>query len=325
MLKTIYKITFLFTLLTTFDWFVIPFLTKISYSLIKNTPYCYEKADILAIGDSHLERAIYPDHNSSLKIMNYAKPGNYQAVVYATYNDYIKNIGSPPKVLLLSAQAWMFKENSKIENYFHLSDKSYGKEYIAKLFSLKASWERFRNLLTTNFVGANKYLESSLLKLFNNEQSLCVHPHQYSFEKNNRMAKSIVKDKKPKSYHTLNYVNDGYHINEHLNIQNIIYFKKLLNLLEKDNVLTIFVEAPEFIGSSETFLGKDIFYSELEELISNRKKVIIWRNSEFSINPENKNHFYDGGWGITHSHLTPQSARLFTAELVEKITKLGIE
>ncbi|NIM16389.1 MAG: hypothetical protein GTO45_30720, partial [Candidatus Aminicenantes bacterium] len=101
-----------------------------------------------------------------------------------------------------------------------------------------------------------------------------------------------------------------------------IYFTKLLEEWEKDDVQVILVFLPDYIGSYESNHQMDVFKKEIQQLTAPYQNVFIYdynRPDKFPLS--NPKYFLDGGHGKSNSHLSKTGARVFNRMLLKEIKK----
>jgi hypothetical protein len=101
-----------------------------------------------------------------------------------------------------------------------------------------------------------------------------------------------------------------------------LYFKKLLDELERDHVTVILVALPDYFGSFKTNLQRHDFALHLRQLTQEYENLFFYnynRPRKFPLS--NTEYFNDGGYGETNSHLSQKGAKVFNKLLIKDIKK----
>jgi len=99
-----------------------------------------------------------------------------------------------------------------------------------------------------------------------------------------------------------------------------LYLQGLLDALGRDGVPTFMVFIPEYIGSYETNFEQRRFKDDIRRLASSYPKVhVLDFDTPEKFDLMNLELFWDGGWGVTNSHLNDEGMRLFSRQLAAAI------
>jgi len=102
-----------------------------------------------------------------------------------------------------------------------------------------------------------------------------------------------------------------------------IYFTKLLDELNSDNVKVVLVVIPDYIGTYKTNFSHKIFRRHVRRLEDKYKNIkIINYNIPGRFNLKNESLFLDGGYGFSNSHLSKKGAKLFNSLINHKLSNI---
>ncbi|MCP4149567.1 MAG: hypothetical protein GY757_17610 [bacterium] len=100
------------------------------------------------------------------------------------------------------------------------------------------------------------------------------------------------------------------------------FLVKLLKELEKDNVTVILVGLPDYFGTFKTNFQRKAFVKEMKGFTKNYKNVFFYNYNRPDLFPlRNPDYFFDGGFGMTNSHLSQKGAEHFNLRLLKDIKK----
>ncbi len=101
------------------------------------------------------------------------------------------------------------------------------------------------------------------------------------------------------------------------------YFRKLMEVLNKDNVTVFLVYIPDYIGTYKTNYQKNKLREDIRKITKKFNNVYILDFNNPEIFPlRNKNFFLDGDFGNMNSHLSRNGARVFNRMLTKRIRKI---
>ncbi len=303
------------------DYFAVPQLFSFLLQKIDYNYFCYKKADVFILGDSHLERVLNSKLLKNKVIENFANAGQSLDLDYYIYKEY-RDKFSAPEYVVLSTQLWMFKTMSYIAYVTSLTNKEYRKQLIHKRFYNYSNYLNRLRHLKFNLIENGTFISEAIwrfglrqLKHRNN----CISGQQDVFgngKNSNTIATEFLDG--TKTYIKNDYLTSRYSPYHNLNEINYSYFIKLLDLFKSDGVKIILYETPEFVGSTKSILNKNKFYDEIEKIIKNYPKVTFVKHNDLGLDENDPSNFTDGGYGQINSHLSKKGADLADVEFVRK-------
>ena len=300
------------------DMVLVPLFLVTSKKFVHSAYYEIKNADCLIFGASHSSFALNPSiiNEYGLTAVNYSKGGHNSVLNYYLYEKYRKEF-SPPKVVIISCPYFNFSAETDSETIFNLLSYSEFAGYMfSNIFEFKLKLFKYRKILSD--------MHTQIFKsIFSEKKPIRKIGYLYDFSpelKNTNLTTNIQIPSDRVVYFKEDYVEDGYSKKDISNKEIIEYFHKLLKILQKDNVFVVLVEIPEYIGTRESILNKEIFYKEVKEEIKEYTNTIFINQTEIeSFDFEDKTLFFDGGYGLTNSHLSYKGSNQYTKILMNML------
>jgi hypothetical protein len=263
----------------------------------------------LIMGSSRTHRGIHPLYihkRLKQKAFKIAKGKINAKFNYYFYKEY-KEYAGVPKVIIYGVDYFIFS-NKSAENFLGFLGINDNKEYNYKkgFVLLLSNKERidtfFNNMLDT----LNQSVTSNAS---DTKKRIQIIDPFIGYEKVEAFNK-----RKPPHFNTFGYLpypgEEG------------IYFTKLLEEWEADNVQVILVFLPDYIGTYESNYQGEAFKKDIRQITRSYNNVFIYDYNRPEVFPlSNADYFLDGGYGKTNSHLSRRGARIFNRMLVKDLKK----
>lgn len=326
MRKIFFKCIILFSCVFLIDFLFLPILIAYSLVSIDYDHYCFDKADILVLGDSHTQRSINSNYKGYPgKVINLSKTGNYTPINYLLYKSYRDDF-PPPKIVIISTQMWMFESKTYLGNLFFLRNRDYSLEYLKELFSPREYFTRLKDL-KINSVEFSDILKSFIFRIFirsfTSKKNECIDVKSFIMDRNETVKNQTITSRLApfKNQDFFDYRTEKFTRSSNINHLNNLYHEKLVSLLAQENVKVILLETPEYFGTTHSTLGKVQFYKDvLNNNLSGDLHLI--KHDDFEMDTQNPAYFYDGGYGVLNSHMNINGVEIFQKQLAEKINKI---
>lgn len=261
----------------------------------------------LIMGSSRTHRGIHPLYIYewlNQKAFKIAKGKINVKFNYYFYKEY-KKVAGVPKVIIYGVDYFIFNQKSA-ENFLQFLGIKNNKEYMYKngFLLLLSNKERIDTFFNNTLDTLNKIYTTD-----KNKKRIPIIDPFIGYEK-----LEAFDERKPPRFRTFGYVpypgEEG------------IYFTKLLEEWEADNVQVILVFLPDYIGTYKSNHQGEAFKKEIRRLAKPYKNVSIYDYNQPEAFPlSDADYFLDGGYGKTNSHLSRRGARLFNRMLVKDLKK----
>jgi hypothetical protein len=281
---------------------------------------------ILILGTSRSYYGFDDDVLSSIlkaKIYKQAQPGNYPQYNYYFYQKY-KTTFPKPRLVIYGLDYFIFERESinlelvRLDNTIQLKKMNpQGVSNPSSPWLSRASWLYRLKPKTDEFI-------ADLWKFDRKPEEAEVHPaasqpgkeKKLELKRKSRrgMPRGAFGPKPrtwPKSFYHSFPGEEG------------VFLKRLLDELDQDGVPAFLVFIPEYIGSYETNFEQEKFKRDIRQLVTPYEKlrVLDFNNLEkFDLN--NSRLFWNGGWGVSNSHLNDKGARLFSRKLAMDMKRI---
>lgn len=294
---------------------------------------------------STLEANIYKKNKFEKRFENYLKDNDFSTLIFGTSRTYE---GIHPYYLEAEIGQKAYKESfqgkgPKYYYYFYQLYKKYagipkvviyGIDYfIYNITSDTMYLARFKNQIPQKKVN---YFSAPLLLLKHKKTIDIFHNNlvnllkekenpdhtEDSFDDFNHMqiyTGAINPNKKPIAKRPAKYTRQLFF---HFPGKEGLYFEKLLEEMDKDNVKVVLVGLPDYIGTYKTNFERRDFILDLKRWERKYENVFFYnynRNYKFPL--DNVDYFLDGAYGLTNSHLSRMGAEVFNKKLIEDLKK----
>lgn len=318
-LKFLKSLALVISIIIFIDFFVVPKFFTFLLTRINFNYFCYEKADVLVLGDSHTERVLNSKLLGNKIIQNFSDTGRYLDLNNYIYKEY-RDIFPAPEYIVLSTQLWMFKSNSYIGSVTSLNNKKYREEFINKRFFNYSNYFNRLLHLKFNLVENGSFISEAMwrygLRLLK-QKNHCISGQQDVFadgKNSNSIPNDLLDETRP--YDREDYLTGEYSPYSSLNEINYGYFKMLLDTFQKDGVKVILYETPEFIGSTKSISNKVHFYKDIEKITQGYSNISFVKHNDLGVDEQDPSNFTDGGYGRINSHLSKKGATSADSEFI---------
>jgi len=284
--------------------------------------YRYEMkpAEVLVLGDSRsafsFDTKVFSENG--LSAYNSSSSGRYFKFHYYYYKKYKKKCGIP-KAVVVAVPFFIFRFSTS-ERYLR---------WLQTPEDLTSDYFSFDSFYRTHFFKYREELKripGLFFDVMKGDKKERVVMRAGFVGKNG--GKDLVGVHQMEKYemYSEGYVTDGFSRKDNINKSpDYKYIKKFFVELEKDGVILLLADVPEYYQSQETLRNKHIFYSELEQEIEGYQNITFIKQQNVDvIDKFDKSLFYDGGYGNYNSHLSYKGSQLYSDYIAKFIKNLLI-
>ncbi|MCK4889482.1 MAG: hypothetical protein KAS21_10460 [Candidatus Aminicenantes bacterium] len=333
MKRKIYLILLLILFFFVFDRGAALIFREINFSFYSNTTLkknIFGKSEVmkkgfydsLIFGTSRTLNSIHPLYLHKylgFKAYKVAKQDRYPEYYYLLYKRFKDSFGKP-KYLFYGVDYFMFKMRTSKIPLMSVSKKKkkIRKINFKKLLKRNPGALNYISILYRSKNKIDKTFDDILYKLSLDWDSSDVKNLNSAGISNYKGKKTVIASEfrtKPNSWEKSFYTNSDNGEGESL--------KLLFDELERDGVKVFLIGIPDFIGTYETNVQKDLFTTDMRSLIKSRRG--FWfldynHLDKFDLN--NGDNFKDGRYGHENSHLSYYGSIPFNKMLADDIAKI---
>ncbi|MGE5343512.1 MAG: hypothetical protein ACM3SY_18745 [Candidatus Omnitrophota bacterium] len=303
------------------------------------------------------ENHFYPQNKFEESLSRFVRGKDYSTLIFGTSRSYE---GILPAYLQIKLNQKMFKETfqgkgPKYNYYFYQVFKKYagtpkvviyGVDYFIYNIKSDAKWmSRFNNMKETprfDFFSSPLLLLENKKRIDNFQNNILIRFQES--QKEDKDDKDNKKDGESKKDDVLSELIDvQIYIGANTKEKKLItqepaehlyqsfppfpgeegdYFVKLLDELDRDHVTVILVELPDYIGTYKTNYQLKAFMYQLETFKQKYKNLFIYNyNLPEKFPLDNTVYFFDGGYGMTNSHLSREGSKVLNDLLARDLKK----